>query len=226
MADRDTPDGANPGDDDNLADDNLADPDDSTDGQRERLEAAERRGVGRGTFIGLGIAVLLILIIAAVLFWWNPFAPSPEPDNTVPVTSLPNPSIAPTESLPVSTATVAPPAPSPTDTSTAQPAPTSTEGTGGTLALNRWNWIPGQEMFSVAGFIEGTEEGGTCTLTAASGGITLVANAPATADVTTTICVVNLQSPEVTAGDWQLTMSYDGPSGAASSDTVSVTVPE
>lgn len=186
----------------------------------EQIEAAERRGMGRGTILGLGLAVLIVLVTAVALIWWNPFSnSSTTADNTVPVTTLPQPSEMPSESLPIATATVVPPDPAPSESVTASPPETAM------LALNRWNWLPDQSAFSVAGFIDGAEEGGTCTLTAASGGVTLVATAPATSNVTTTVCVVNLQSPEVVAGDWQLSMSYEGPSGTATSETVTVTVP-
>lgn len=188
---------------------------------QDQIDAAERRGMGRGTIIGLGLAVLIVLVTAVALIWWNPFSTTgPVADNTAPVTTLSEPSVFPTESLPVATATVITPDPSPGDTATASPP------AGATLALNRWNWLPEQDAFSVAGFIDGSEEGGTCTLTAASGGLTLVATTPATANVTTTVCVVNLQSPEVIPGDWQLSMTYEGPSGAATSETVTVTVSE
>ncbi|GGA65331.1 hypothetical protein GCM10011490_15010 [Pseudoclavibacter endophyticus] len=210
MADRDTS-GSYP-DDDNLAAGDT--------GEQRRLVEAERRGLGKGAFAGLGLAVLLVLIIGAVLIWFNPFSQGPAADNTAPVTSLPAPTSEPTESLPLATATTAPP-------STPDPsaAATTTPTASADLALNRWNWIPDQRSFSVAGFIEGTEPGGSCTLTAANGSVTFVATEPATPDVTTTICVVNLHSPDVASGDWQLTMTYDGPSGPATSETVTVTVP-
>lgn len=186
----------------------------------EQIEAAERRGMGRGTILGLGIAVFIVLVTAVVLIWWNPFANTgPSADNTVPVTTLPQPSHMPTEDLPVATATVVTPAPEPSESVTTSPQESMS------LALNRWNWLPEQQAFSVAGFIDGAEDGGTCTLTAASGGLTLVATNPATKNVTTTDCVVNLQSAEVVPGDWQLTMTYEGPSGTATSETVTVTVP-
>ncbi|MGO2112127.1 MAG: hypothetical protein ACTH31_10990 [Pseudoclavibacter sp.] len=201
-----------------LPDDNLAANDTA---EQRRLDAAERRGLGKGAFAGLGLAVLVVVIIGAVLIWFNPFSQGSTADNTAPVTSLPDDSVGPTQSLPAASATTVPPQ-TPDETSTA--APTTSAPADVTIALNRWNWIPDQQMFSVAGFVDGVESGGTCTLTAASGGVTLVASEPASPDVTTTICVVNLHSPDVAPGNWNLTMTYDGPSGPATSETVTVVV--
>lgn len=203
-------------------DENLVEVDDAAEDERlHDLDAAERRGMGKGAMVVIGIIVLALLAAGALLLVFNPFASTPAPDNTAPVTSLPAPSIGPTESLPVSSPTVVPP---PTGPATTPPDAKPTGGDGRALALNRWNWLADQRLFSVGGFIPGTESGGTCTLTAAHGGVTLVASAPAEADASTTVCVVNLAAPDAEAGQWELTMSYDGPGGPATSETVVVTV--
>ena len=194
----------------------------------EREAAAERRGLGKGTLLGLGLAVALVLLGAAVLVWSNPFeGPPTQADNTAPVTTLPQESVHPTESLPLATATSvpAPTGTAPATSGTATASATEPPASGHTLALNRWNWIDAQRTISVGGFVDVVESGGICTLTVASGGHTLVASEPARPDVTTTVCVVNLTSPELASGDWQVTMTYDGPSGTATSETVTVTVP-
>lgn len=203
-------------------DENLADVA-ADDGRRHDLEVAERRGMGKGAAIGIGLVVLALLVAGVLLAVFNPFASAPPPDNTAPVTSLPAPSVGPTESLPVATPTVVSPPPSTAPAETT-PAPTSTAGDGREIALNRWNWLADQHVFSVGGFMQGPESGGTCTLTAAHGGQTLVASAPAEPDASTTVCVVNLAAPDAASGQWELTMTYEGPGGTATSETVVVTV--
>lgn len=181
-------------------------------------ERAERRGLGRGVLIGVGSAVLAVLLFVVAMFVWGPWKPeTPAPDNTVPVTTLPELTAEPAETLPAQTGT-----PVPSDDPDASPSATADAAVA--IALSRWNWVPGQGMFSVGGSIGVVESGGTCTLTATNGGTSLQASQPALADVTTTMCVVNLVAPEATPGEWQLTMTYDGESGHGTSDTVTVTV--
>lgn len=221
MSERDIPDGVDDGRD--LVDENLAEADDPAGAD---LAAAERRGMGRGAALGLGLAALVAIAAIALFVIFNPFASGPAPDNTAAVTTLPAPSVGPTEALPPAT-TAAPSAsaaPSETGAATASASPQPTSGESRPIALNRWNWLADQQMFSVGGFIEGRESGGTCTLTAASGGQTLVGSAPATEDASTTICVVNLPATDPTPGEWQLTMTYEGPGGTATSEAVTVTV--
>lgn len=214
--------------DEPIADDNLAVAPSLAEDERVRdLDAAERRGMGKGAVIGLTLAVLVVLLVGALVFFWNPWGTTTPPDNTAPVTTLPPESLSPSSSLAPATP-VTPSAP-PTATGTIAPPATATQTASAEpqrgFALNRWNWLADQQMFSVAGFVDAVESGGTCTLTATNGGTTLAGTAAATPDVSTTICVVNLSAPEAAAGSWQLTMTYDGPSGTAVSDAVSVNVP-
>ena len=216
MTDRD---GTPAGDEfDGRIDENLAEVDDPS---GEELERAERRGMGRGAALALGAAAFLVLIAVALLMIFNPFGRSPAPDNTAPVTTLPALTVGPTESLPLATSP-APPSVTATPSTDVSSTPTAADRP---IALNRWNWLPGQQAFSVGGFIDGVESGGTCTLTAVNGATTYSGSAPATTGASTTVCVVNVGAPGAPAGEYQLTMSYVGAGGNASSQPVVVTVP-
>lgn len=184
--------------------------------ERDGLEErAEQRGTRRGVLIGVGAAVLVVLLGAVALWVWGPFRADPVPaDNTTAVTELPALTGAPQATMTGTTPTTVP-----TGQQTADP------NAEHTVSLSRWNWVPDQQMFAVAGMITTVEEGGTCTLTATKGSTTLQASESARPEASYTTCIVNLIATDAEPGPWQLTMTYDGPSGAGTSDTVTVTVP-
>ncbi|KAB1659475.1 hypothetical protein F8O01_05990 [Pseudoclavibacter chungangensis] len=179
----------------------------------EGEQRAERRGTRRGVLIGIGVVVVAIALIGAGIFLAGTFrSPQPTPDNTVAVTSLPPEAVPPAQTLPVTTPT--PPA-----------EETTPQESTVTVAINRWTWVAAQQAFAVGGFADVVEEGGTCTLTAVGPNGTYQASAPATRDVTTTVCVINLLAENAPSGSYQLTLSYDGPSGHGESEAVEVVVP-
>lgn len=191
---------------------------------------AERRGMGKGLIIGLAVTAALALL-AAWLFFWGPLKPQDKPtiapDNTAPVTSLLAPSTAP----PFRSAT-----PDPTDTPVAAPPATATPDANSdsmppkpapptTVALTRWGYLPNEQLISVAGFISAVEEGGTCKLTMTKGDQKITGESKARRDAQTTVCAVNIPSPQKPEpGVWKTVMDYDGPSGHLTSSPVDLEV--
>lgn len=191
----------------------------------EELESqAERRGTGRGLVIGLLIAAA-VAIAAIVFVLMNPLGQQAPPDNTVPVTTLPQATeVAVPETLivtatPVPTVTV-------TETTTAQPSEPA-EGGAVQVSLSRAYWVPDQGVISAAALVSTTEPGGTCTLVLKNGPETFVATAAASAPTSAdgaSSCIVNLRDPAIKAGDWEAVMQYEGPAGSGTSAPMTVTV--
>lgn len=192
----------------------------------EELESqAERRGTGRGLVIGLLIAAA-VAIAAIVFVLMNPLGQQAPPDNTVPVTTLPQATeVAVPETLivtatPVPTVTV-------TETTTAEPSEPA-EGSAVQVSLSRVTWVPDQSVIAAAALVSTTDPGGTCTLVLRNGPETFIATATATAptsaDTDASSCVVNLRDPAIKAGDWEAVMQYEGPAGSGFSQPMTVTV--
>lgn len=199
------------------------------DGRPDELEErAERRGLGRGLLVGAIAAALL----AGLVIWLlnGPLAARPAPDNTVPVTSLPNdgslqpepsptgpadggPLTAPPSATAAPSASTAPATASP-DATEAAPATPAEQGGEVPFSISRANWIPQQQMISVAGLVPGVvASDGTCTLTATKDGQTYTATGPAQADAQSTVCAVNFSDPGLTPGQWTVELRYDGAAG-------------
>lgn len=197
-------------------------PDGNPGGLHEQDDARPAR---RGRPLAIGITVLIaIALVVLGVFIWGQLAPQRTadvpPDNTVPVTTLPQATSAVPSDLPVATGTSFTNDPS---ASAAQPAQTALGDMP--VALSRWGWAPELGGFSVAGYVASVESGGSCTLTATNGATTVQGQAQAQPAAATTNCIVNLPVQDAAPGDWQLTMSYDGPGGTGTSETVVASVP-
>lgn len=190
-------------------------------------QEAERRGMAKGIAIVLAVVAVLGLL-ALWLFNWGPLKPQPVADNTVPVTTLPNDGTLHPELDATKTPEPAPTNPdlaSSPDAATAAPSNDAKPSGEVTVALSRWNWIAAKQTISVAGFLPGVvENGGTCTLEATNGSTTVSESQPATVDAHQTVCALNLTDPKVTAGQWTVTMHYDGPSGSGTSAPAQISV--
>lgn len=196
---------------------------------------------GRGRRLGwlLLAAGAVLVVVAAIVLFSGILGSGPDPDNTEPVTELPPASAGPTGSLPLATpytsrpsGGVPPPVlgtdaatPAPTASPTASPTATGPVQAPADVALTRWNWYADQQLFSVAGYVDGVESGGTCLLTAGNGERTIEAAAPAQLGETTTNCIVNIAAADVEAGVWTLQLHYERDSETLSSEIVQVTVP-
>ncbi|MBF4552344.1 hypothetical protein C5E07_12320 [Pseudoclavibacter sp. RFBJ3] len=190
----------------------------------EELESqAERRGTGRGLIIGLLIAAA-VAIAAIVFVLMNPLGQQAPPDNTAPVTTLPQ---ATEVAVPETLIVTATPGPTVTVTETAAPDPDA-EASAVQVSLSRAYWVPDQRVISAAALVSATEPGGTCTLVLKNGPVTFVATAsaaaPTSAGTDASSCIVNLRDESITPGDWEAVMQYEGPAGSGVSAPMTVTV--
>jgi hypothetical protein len=100
--------------------------------------------------------------------------------------------------------------------------------TGGSVdvVVTYAGWDPTAQAMEVDGFVSGVvEAGGTCRATLTSGGRTVASEVRAQPDATTTTCgVMQVHDAALTAGTWQVVLSYRsaGSSGASAPTTVAV----
>jgi hypothetical protein len=106
------------------------------------------------------------------------------------------------------------------------PAPVDTPGVA-TVFVTYAGWDASGGGLEVTGFVSGVvEDGGTCRLTATSGGRTAGQESPGVADATTTSCgTLVIPQAELSPGTWDVVLSYESSrvSGASAPTPVSVT---
>ena len=77
----------------------------------------------------------------------------------------------------------------------------------------------------VGGYVDRVLDGGTCTLTATKGGVTVTGSGPATPDATTTSCgTVGIPRAQLSTGTWTATLTYSTGTASVSAAPVQVEV--
>ena len=121
-----------------------------------------------------------------------------------------------------------PGAPSTAATSTPPSAAPSSAGQGSPVqvVLGYAGWEPGGSV-EVNGFVSSAvEAGGTCTVTLTRDGRQVEVAGPAEPDATTTNCgLLVVPGEQLTAGDWQATLSYRSAASYGTSQPTTVAVP-
>jgi hypothetical protein len=93
------------------------------------------------------------------------------------------------------------------------------------LTYSDWSAVDSQVL--AGGYVSGVlEDDGVCTLTLTQGAASIVVEASAAADATTTVCGnLAVDGSELAAGTWQAVLTYVSAAHTGTSAAVSVEVP-
>lgn len=95
-----------------------------------------------------------------------------------------------------------------------------------TPALTFFQWTASSSTLQVGGNVPGlVDAGGSCIVTATQGAVTVTQSFAASPQASSTECgTMNLTSPKLTSGTWNLTIGYRSPRAAGTSSSTAVTL--
>ena len=142
---------------------------------------------------------------------------SSAPASAAPSTSAPEPTSTPT--VPSTSAPAQSPAPAPAGTTAPDPL------AGRTLTVTFSGYDTAARTLVAGGYVDAVLAGGTCTLTATKGEVSLTGTSTATADASTTSCgTVSISGAALTPGTWTAVLSYSSAAGSVAAPALTVEV--
>ena len=176
------------------------------------------------------VAVVVLVALLAFLGWWlltrddasSEAEPSPTPTVSASPTATPRPTVTPEPSAPAEPNEPAQPSAAPTTpVDPAAPAPTAVDVVA-TYAF----WNDATPALEAAGYANTVEAAGTCTMTATQGGTSATVSIAASPDASTMACGgLSLGRDQLSAGAWQVVISYASSAFAGASAPVTVEIP-
>ncbi|QNE44802.1 hypothetical protein F1C15_14150 [Frigoribacterium sp. NBH87] len=186
----------------------------------------------RASVIGWSVAaggVVVVGVVAWAVLTLSDDPPSSSPSATS--SSSPTPGGSVSDDVPGSPVTTTPPT-SPGSSASSAPAPDPAPDPAPSLAavvplVTFDQWDAGSGTLTVGATVPGVvEAGGTCSVTARNGGLTVDGSFAAVASASSTDCgSMALQSSTFTPGTWSVSVTYASATSTGSVDDYEVTIP-
>ncbi len=199
-----------------------------------RVETMSSMSGRRGVTIAIAVAAVVVVVAGIAAAAWvsrNPGTADPSVPLATQSSLLPSSSEPGGSALPSATPTNPAPSSTPTEGSKGpqdSPAPApSEEASDGRISVTPSFTSWGSDasgLFAATVLPSIVVEDGTCTLTAISGGTTVSGTAAPERGAADSYCSVTIPAASVSAGEWQVSMSFSSGRYVGTSDTMTVGV--